>query len=454
MPDGIVTAATDGIAIIGMAGRFPGSRTIEAFWRNLCGGAESIRVLTDEELVASGVDPALLRDPNYVKARGVLDDIESFDAGFFGFTPREAEIMDPQHRVFLECAWEALERAGYAAEGGRGRAGVFAGAGMNGYLLSNLAPRSDLVDAVGAYQLRLGSEKDFLTTRVSYKLNLRGPSLDVQTACSTSLVAVCLACQSLLTYQCDLALAGGVSISVPQRVGYLYQEGGIHSPDGHCRAFDARAQGLVGGSGAGVVVLKRLADALADGDHIHAVIRGFATNNDGDGKVGFTAPSVGGQAEVIAEAQAMAGFEPDSLSYVEAHGTGTRLGDPIEIAALTRAFRAGTGRTGFCAIGSVKTNFGHLNTAAGAAGLIKTLLALRYGEIPPSLNFQRPNPKIDFANSPFFVNTTLRPWQTNGTPRRAGVSSFGMGGTNAHVVLEQAPPSAAGGPARPWHLLV
>ncbi|RMF30773.1 MAG: polyketide synthase, partial [Chloroflexi bacterium] len=415
------------IAIIGMAGRFPGARNLDEFWQNLRDGVESITFFTDEEAIAAGVDPALVKNPHYVKANGVLEDVELFDAAFFGFNPREAEIMDPQHRLFLECAWEALENAGYDPETFDGLIGVYAGASLSTYLLFHLLPNREVVESVHSDQIAIGNGRDYLPTRVSYKLNLRGPSVNVQTACSTSLVAVHLACQALLNYECDIALAGGVSVDVPQKRGYLYLEGGISSPDGHCRAFDARAQGTVGGNGVGIVVLKRLEDALADGDTIHAVIKGSAINNDGSLKVGYTAPSVEGQAEVIATAQALAGVDPETITYIEAHGTGTALGDPIEIAALTQVFRAGTQARGFCAIGSVKTNIGHLDAAAGVAGLIKTVLALKHRMIPPSLNFERPNPQIDFEHSPFYVNTRLREWEppAEGIPRRAGVSSFG-----------------------------
>ena len=335
---------------------------------------------------------------------------------------------------------------------------MYAGVGMSGYLLNNLFANSE-IGAAGAYQMIIANDKDFLSTRVSYKLNLKGPSINIQTACSTSLVATCMACQSLLNYQCDMALAGGVSISLPQKTGYLYQEGMIFSPDGHCRAFDAQAQGTLAGSGVGIVVLKRLEDAIADGDTIHAVIKGSAMNNDGSMKVGYTAPSVDGQAEVIAQALAMAEVDPETISYIEAHGTGTPLGDPIEIAALTKAFRASTQKKNFCAIGSVKTNIGHLDVAAGVTGLIKTVQALKHQSLPPSLHFETPNPKIDFANSPFYVNTKLVEWQKNGSPRRAGVSSFGIGGTNAHVVLEEAPVAkqgcrGAGERGRSYQLLV
>jgi acyl transferase domain-containing protein/acyl carrier protein len=438
------------IAIVGMAGRMPGAENLQQYWSNLRDGVESIAFFSDEELAAAGVDAALLRNPRYVRARGVLQGAELFDAGLFGLSPREAEIMDPQHRVFLETAWEALENAGYAPGGAALPAGVYAGASLNSYLIASLMTNPEVMLAAGAYQAMLANDKDFLATRVSYKLNLKGPGVTIQTACSTSLVAVQMACQALLTRQCDLALAGGVSINVPRVTGYLYEPGMILSPDGHCRAFDARAQGTVAGEGAGVVVLKRLRDALGDGDHVRAVIRGAAVNNDGSLKVGYTAPSVDGQAAVISRAHAMAGFDPATITYVEAHGTGTELGDPIEIAALTKAFRAGTDRRGFCALGSVKTNIGHLDAAAGVAGLIKTVLALEHRALPPSLHFEAPNPNIDFASSPFRVNAGLSDWMGSGdVPRRAGVSSFGIGGTNAHVVLEEAPTLPAPAPSRP-----
>ncbi len=441
------------IAIIGMAARFPGAANVKQFWRNLHDGVESLTLFSDAELRSSGVDPALIANPDYVKAKPILEDTDSFDAAFFGFNPKEAEIMDPQHRIFLECAWEALENAGYDSEKYKGLIGVYAGASMNSYLL-NLVANHSSKGPPDYYQMLVGNEKDFLPTRVSYKLNLKGPSLNVQSACSTSLVAVHLACQGLLSGECDMVLAGGVSIQVPQRDGYLYQEGMIRSPDGRCRAFDARAQGTNFGEGVGVVVLKRLADAESDGDHIEAVIKGSAINNDGAYKVGYAAPSVDGQAKVIRAAQSVAEVEPDTLSYIEAHGTGTEIGDPIEIAALTKAFRASTQRKNFCAVGSVKTNFGHLDAAAGIAGLIKTALALKHKLLPASIHFERPNAKIDFDNSPFYVNAKLAQWPSGPTPRRAGVSSFGIGGTNAHVILEEGPIAEASGPARPWQLLV
>ncbi|MCC6858462.1 MAG: amino acid adenylation domain-containing protein [Bryobacterales bacterium] len=440
------------IAIVGMAGRFPSAPNLEQFWRNLRDGRESITFFSDQEARASGADAGQLRNPHYVKAGGVLEGAELFDAAFFGYYPREAEILDPQQRVFLECAWEALENAGCDPERYAGPIGVWAGCGLNSYLLNHLLRNSRIAEGVEAYHLTVGNDKDFLPTRVSYKLNLRGPSVNVQTACSTSLVAVHLACQALLGYQCDMALAGGVAIRPPQKRGYLYQEGGILSPDGHCRAFDERAGGTVPGNGVGVVVLKRLADALADGDSIRAVIKGTAINNDGSQKVGFTAPSVDGQAAVITAAQALAGVDPETIGYVEAHGTGTALGDPVEIAALTQAFGGSRGGRAFCAIGSLKTNVGHLDAAAGVAGLIKTVLALEHKLLPPSLNFSRPNPRAGFEDSPFYVNAALKEW-SGGRPRRAGVSSFGLGGTNAHAVLEEAPRVEPSGPARSWQLV-
>jgi amino acid adenylation domain-containing protein len=456
-----VSSKSKEIAIIGMAGRFPGAKNIETFWQNLRDGIESITFFSEEELLAEGVDPALLKNPNYVKANGVLEKIELFDAAFFGYSPKEAEIMDPQQRLFLECAWDAIENAGYDVDRISGAVGVYAGAGMNTYLSNNITRHPDIVESVGEYQLMITSEKDFLPTRTSYKLNLKGPSVYVQTACSTSLVAVHLACQSLHNNECDMALAGGVSVRARQKIGYLYQEGMIMSPDGHCRAFDAKAQGTIGGNGVGIVVLKRLDQALADGDCIHAVIKGSAINNDGSLKVGYTAPSVDGQTSVIAAA--MKNIDYETISYIETHGTGTTLGDPIEMAALTQAYQSHTDKKGFCAIGSLKTNVGHLDAAAGVAGLIKTVLALKHKQLPPSLHFDQPNPKIDFANSPFFVNTALSEWKSDGKPRRASVSSFGIGGTNAHVVLEEAPDqlsvisdqlSEKPGIHRTWQLLV
>ncbi len=443
------------VAVVGMAGRFPGCRTPEELWQALREGRECLTTCSEEDLLAAGVTPEELADPRYVRVAGELEDARLFDAEFFGVTPREAEILDPQHRVFLECAWEALEDAGCDPGRSEARIGVYAATGLNSYLLQNLGSHPALMRALGGLQTMLANDKDFLATRVSYKLDLRGPSLAVQTGCSSSLVAVHLAVQALLAGECDMALAGGVKVSLPLGAGYLYQEGGILSPDGHCRAFDARAQGTVGGSGAGVVVLERLSDALAAGHRVRAVVLGSAINNDGSAKVGFTAPSVDGQAEVVAEAMAAAGVAPRTIGYVEAHGTGTALGDPIEVAALNLVF--GGGRPASCALGSIKTNLGHLDTAAGIAGFIKAVLALEHGEIPPSLHFGEPNPEVDFAAGPFYVNTRLTPWRPAAGPRRAGVSSFGVGGTNAHVVLEEAPGAGAetgAGAERPWQVLV
>jgi acyl transferase domain-containing protein/glutamate-1-semialdehyde aminotransferase len=443
-----------GVAIIALSGRFPGARDVETFWLNLVEGKETISRFAEGDLEPASLgDMAARSDPGYVRARGILDDVEMFDAAFFKISPREAEVTDPQQRAFLETAWEALERAGYDPEAFAGAIGVFAGMGNNTYYLANLHGRQDVLQRAGEFPM-LGNEKDYLATRVSYKLNLRGPSLNIVTACSTSLVAVCQAVQSLLTHQCDMALAGGVSISVPQRRGYLYQEGFITSPDGHCRAFDAKAQGTVFSNGLGIVVLKRLEDARADRDTIYAVIKGAAVNNDGSARVSFTAPSVDGQAEAIAMAQAVAGIDPGTISYVEAHGTGTALGDPVEIAGLTQAFRIGTDKKGFCAIGSVKTNIGHLDAAAGVTGLIKTALSLHHRMLPATLHFESPNPKLNLPETPFVVNARLQPWPGGPTPRRAGVSSLGAGGTNAHVVLEEAPERKTDPGGRSEQLLV
>jgi len=448
------TESMRGIAVIGLTGRFPGAANVEQYWRNIAGGVESISTFSDSDLAASGLDVADLKSvPGFVPARGVLADADLFDAGFFGMSGTEASVIDPQQRLFLEASWELLESAGYDPESYDGLIGVYAGMGSNGYYLHYLHGRKDITRLVGDRVISLGNDKDFLATRVAYKLNLKGPALNINTACSTSLVTVCQACQELMSYQCDLALAGGISINFPQRNGVYYQEGGVFSPDGHCRPFDAQAQGTVSSDGLGIVLLKRLSDAIADGDQIHAVIRGFGRNNDGSGKVGFTAPSVDGQSEAILTAQSMAGFNPATITYLEAHGTATPLGDPIEIAALTQAFRFETDAQNFCAIGSVKGNIGHTNTAAGIAGMLKTVLALRNRQLPPTINFTSPNPKIDFADSPFFVNTKLTDWKSAG-PRRAGVSSFGLGGTNAHVVLEEAPALEPSAPARGEQLLV
>jgi amino acid adenylation domain-containing protein len=440
------------IAIVGMACRVPGAESVEDFWRNLAESKESLTFFTDEEIRAAGIPKEVLHNPRFVKAWAALGDIKGFDAGFFGFTPREAELMDPQQRIFLEVAWSAMEAAGYDPLSYPRRIGLYAGLGNTEYV-SALLSDAQLVEAVGKSAIIIANDRSSVATTTSYKLNLRGPSVAVQAACSTSLVAVHLACQSLLEGECDMALAGGAAVTVPEIKGYLHEEGGVLSSDGHCRAFDHRANGMVGGSGACVVLLKRLPEAMRDRDHIHALIRGSAINNDGSLKLGYAAPSIEGQAMAITAAHAVAEVEAETISYVEAHGTGTALGDPVEVAALTQAFRKSTAKKQFCALGSAKTNIGHLDTAAGAAGLIKTVLALQHKKIPASLNFDKPNPKIDFDNSPFFVNTALRDW-TGPKPLRAGVSSFGVGGTNAHVVLEEAPEPQPAKQGRAIQLLV
>jgi acyl transferase domain-containing protein/glutamate-1-semialdehyde aminotransferase len=448
-------AQLDGVAIVGMAGKFPGARNVVEFWRVLQAGLETITRFEPGTLEASALeDPASAADPNYVPARGILDGVDLFDADFFGINPREADVLDPQQRLFLEASWEALENAGYDPRATNGSIGVFAGMSNNTYFPANIQGQRNIIDLVGALQTMMANEKDYLATRVSYKLDLKGPSVSIQTACSTSLVAICQAVQSLQGYQCDMALAGGVSVALPQRRGYLPYDGSITSPDGHCRAFDQRAQGTVFSNGLGIVVLKRLADAVADRDHIYAVIRGTAVNNDGSAKVSFLAPSVDGHADAVVMAQALARVEPRSISYVEAHGTGTALGDIVEVTALTSAFRSQTSDTGFCALGSVKTNIGHLDAAAGVAGVIKAVLALQHRLIPPTLHFTSPNPKLGLDKTPFFVNTVPLKWAAGPTPRRAGVSSLGAGGTNAHVVLEEAPERPASDPGRGTELIV
>ena len=443
------------IAIVGLAGRFPGAANLDQFWRNIHGGVEALDTLSEADLDTAGIPQALRNNPNFVRKATSLEGADLFDSTFFGFSPREAQVIDPQHRVFLECAWEAMEHAGYVPEASEERVvGVYAGTSINTYLISQILRNRQVIEQVGAYQVMLGSDKDFLCTRVSYKLDLRGPSMTIQTACSTSLVAVEVACRALNCHECDMALAGGSSITFPQRTGYLYEEGMIFSPDGNCRPFDAEARGTRAGAGAGIVVLKRLEDALADRDTIHAIILGAAINNDGAGKAGYTAPSVDGQIEVIAMAQTLAGVDPRTISFIEAHGTATPLGDPIEIAALTEVFRASTSDVGFCHLGSLKANLGHLDAAAGIAGLIKAVLALKHREIPPLVNFRAPNPQLALESSPFVASPEGRAWASDGGPRRAGVSSFGIGGTNAHVVLEEAPLAAPGKPPRDAHLIV
>ncbi len=425
------------IAVIGMACRFPEATNPDEFWQNLCDGKESLARFSSEELLEAGVPAELINDPDYVPVRGIIEDVDKFDAVLFGYNPAEASVMDPQQRIFLQIAWEALEASGYNPSDLKPSAGLFAGVGHSSYLNSQLSPLYNSTDPSEKYQLVIGNDKDFLATRVAYKLGLRGPVMTIQTACSTSLVASHLACQSLLNGECDMALAGGVTIIVPQKQGYLYQEGMILSPDGHCRAFDSKAKGTVTGNGAGVVVLKRLEDAIEDNDPIMAVIRGSAVNNDGSNKIGYTAPGPLGQAAVIREAMSLSEVEAESIGYVETHGTGTVLGDPIEVDSLTQTFKSETDKKSFCAVGSVKSNIGHLDTAAGVASLIKTVLMLKHKALPPSLHYKEPNREIDFKSSPLYVNDKLKTWESNGSPRRAGVSSFGIGGTNAHLVVEE-----------------
>jgi amino acid adenylation domain-containing protein len=442
------------IAIVGMSGRFPAADTVEQFWQNLVDGRQSSTDLSDDELRASGVPEHLITDPDFVKKSYIIDNIDQFDASFFGFTPRDAQITDPQQRLLLECSYEAIENAGYSTDKYDGLVGVYAGIGSMSYYIRNLLPDQQLLDSVGPLRMSIGNEKSFASTMVSFKLDLKGPSVNVDTACSTSLVAVHQACQSLLSYECDMALAGGVSLDIPQKIGMHYKEGSIISPDGKCRPFDADAKGTVKGNGAGIVVLKRLVDAIEDGDTIYAVVKGTAINNDGSLKVGYTASSIEGQAEVITEALSRAEIDPASMRFIEAHGTGTILGDPIEINALSQVYQQHSDDKGFCAVGSVKANVGHLDIAAGVAGVIKSTMALHHKVLPPSINYESANPNIDFENSPFFVNTKLLPLVAQDQPIHAGVSSFGIGGSNAHVILGQSPAFNSEPSSRDQQLLV
>jgi acyl transferase domain-containing protein len=447
--------ADNDIAIVGMAGRFPGARTADGLWRLVDGGLTGLVTLTDEQLLAAGVPPDLLHDPDYVRVAGTIEDVDCFDAAFFDIGPRDAAIMDPQHRHFLECAWEALENSGHMAASFKGAIGVYAGCGQNGYLLHNLLSNPELVNSLGIFLLRhTANDNDFLATHVSYKLDLKGPSITVQTACSTSLVALHLAAQGLLNGECDLALAGGVTVQIPSGAGYIYKEGEILSPDGACRAFDASANGTILTSGLGIVVLRRLREALDEGDFVHAVIRASAVNNDGSAKVGYLAPSVDGHASVAAEALALAEVDPASVQYVEAHGTGTNVGDPIEIAALSKAYGATAARKNSIRLGSTKPNIGHLDTAAGIASVIKTVEAMKHGTLPPLANFQTANPLADIQNGPFYISAEPSDWPDDRGPRRAGVSSLGVGGTNAHIILQEGPEPTSGGISREWQLLL
>ncbi|MGN7142524.1 beta-ketoacyl synthase N-terminal-like domain-containing protein, partial [Streptomyces pseudogriseolus] len=439
--------APPAVAVIGMAARFPGADDVDAFWDNLAAGRESIRPVSDEEFLAAGGDPADLDDPSLVRMASVVEGIDRFDAGFFGYSPAEAAVVDPQQRLLLETAYHALEDAGRPDRFAAGMTGVYAGAGDSRYYPAHVHPRfAGQPGSVELVHAATSNSLGTLATRISYELGLTGPSVSLQTACSTALVALHSACQDLLDHRCDAAVAGAVSLNPSALLGYRHVPGGPFSPDGRCRAFAADAAGTSSGDGVGVVVLKRLEDALADGDRIRAVIRGTAVNNDGRRKVGFTAPSTAGQTEVILAAQAEADVDAGTIGLLEAHGTATRIGDPIEVTALTDAFRQSTDRRGFCALGSVKTNIGHLGAAAGIAGVVKAVLSLEHRQIPPSLHFDEPNPLIDFASGPFRVPTALEDWPAAEHPRRAAVSAFGIGGTNAHVILEEAPPVAPAAP--------
>ncbi len=443
------------LAIVGMSGRFPDAENTDQFWQNVVSNKKSLRSFTCDELQEEGIPCQLLENKQYVRAGAPLERIADFDVDLFGYTPQEAALIDPQQRLFLECAWEALEHAGYALDSYEGNAGIFAGASFNSYLLKNILTRPDILQQYEKRLIGIGNEKDALTSLAAYKLNIRGPVVTLQTFSSTSLVAVHFACQSLLQRECDLALAGGVSVAIPRKKGYLAPEGGLFSPDGECYAFDQRAHGYVAGSGVAIVVLKRLCDALHDGDTIYALIKGTAINNDGQDRSTFGSPSVHGQTRVIAEALANAGILAETIQYIEAHGFSTALGDAIELAAMQRAFRLQTQKQRFCALGSVKPNIGHLECAAGVTGLIKTALALVHRILPPQLNCEQPLAEIDQPTSFFYVQRSATLWPENqGNPRRAGVSSFGLGGTNAHVILEEAPHECVFPTMQYWYLLI
>ncbi|HHH30756.1 MAG TPA: polyketide synthase [Polyangiaceae bacterium] len=399
------------VAIVGLAGRFPGARNIDEFWENLQGGVESIVPLSEEHLLAAGVSRAQLADPDYVRACPLLADVDKFDAGFFGFSPRDASVTDPAHRFFLEVVYEALEHSGNTGLPEEGTVAVFAGSGASYYYMDNVRTNPALMRSMGEFLVRhTGNDMNFLATRASYEFDFRGPSVNVQTACSSALVSLHMACKSLFDRECDMAIIGGATIQQPHNVGYQYSEGEIVSPDGHCRAFDARSAGTVFGSGAGALVLKRLDDALDHGDTIHAVVRGSAINNDGAVKVGFLAPGVEGQVGVVVDALKMAGLSAEDISFVEAHGTGTRVGDPIELTALQQAYETFTNKKRFCGVGSVKSNIGHLGEAAAAASLIKMVLSLKHRELPATLGYESPNEQFDMQDSPFYVNAELRRW--------------------------------------------
>ena len=441
------------IAIIGMSGRFPGANDIHTFWKNILNGTESISILDDTVLEQAGVPKEYLHHPRYVKAAARLSQIDLFDADFFGYSEREAELMDPQHRLFLTEVYHAIEDACIPLDDHSYKIGVFSGTSFNTYLFEYINEFKKYKNNIGSFSNLLHSNsQDYLSTKISYKLNLTGPSINVQTACSTSLAALHIAAQSLLVYESDIAIVGGVSVIVPQNQGYFYETAGICSSDGHCRAFDKTATGTIFGSGVGVVVLKRMEDALADRNQIYAIIKSTAMNNDGNNKVSYTAPSVEGQANVIHDALALSNINNHDIDYIETHGTGTKLGDSIEFSALQKVFSSFKKRNS-CALGSVKTNIGHLNAAAGIAGLIKTALALKHSIIPPSLHFTKCNPEINMENSPFYINTETKTWPEHNRSKFAGVSSFGVGGTNVHVILEKAPLIKKSFSKKTFHLL-
>jgi amino acid adenylation domain-containing protein len=450
---GAAGGASRDVAIIGMSGRFPGAYDVDELWANLCQGKETVTFFTKDQL-GPGLDPEITENPNYVFARGIIPDGDKFDAEFFGINPAEAKIVDPQQRVFLELAWTALENAGYAPESYPDMIGVYAGMGNNYYYALNSATHPDLLRMVGPFPVMVGNEKDHIATRVAHKLNLTGPAVSVHTACSTALTAIDNAYFSLITHQCDLALAGGISLQTPQYSGQLAEEGGVFAKDGHCRPFDAAADGTMFSDSAGIVVMKRLDEAIRDRDTIYAIIKSTALNNDGSDKVSYLAPSVNGQKKVVALALARAGVSADTIGYIEAHGTATPIGDPIEVEALTQVFRRDTQRKQFCGIGSIKSNLGHPTIAAGVTGVIKAALALKHEQIPPTIHYEKPNPKIDFESSPFYVVSKLTPWPRSEHARRAGVSSFGFGGTNGHAILEEPPPERIPAPSRARQLVV
>jgi acyl transferase domain-containing protein/acyl carrier protein len=452
---------TNDIAVIGMAGRFPGADNISELWDNLINNRETIKHFTDEEIEPHEFNyESLKNNPNYIKSRGILNNIDKLDAAFFNLNPKEAALIDPQQRVWLEIAWEALEVSGYSRERTDILIGVFTGSGYNNYIFNNiLHTRADVDEYVrfrgkSVLLKALGNDVTYISTRTSYKFNLKGPSVTIQTACSTSLVTIAMACQSLLNYESDICIAGGICISVPQETGYIYQRDAMNSKDGHCRSFDADCAGTVFSNGGGAVVLKRLNEAIEDRDNILAVIKGSAVNNDGSIRMSFTAPSVDGQAQVMAAALSMSGVDPETITYVEAHGTGTPLGDPIEVAALNKVYISKTDVKQFCGIGSIKSNIGHLDAGAGVAGFIKAVLCLQHKQIPATLHYKNPNPEIDFKNSPFYVVDKLSDWNPKGFPRRVAVNSSGFGGTNAHAILEEAPEVESDVQSKPYHLLV